>query len=482
MNKVYKPHPLMVWHFLKPYLFVLLLPLLRAGLQYIRYKRLFDSFFWYEIAFFAIILIIAILKCFCFSVTCDEENVTIKSGLFFKKHANMPISKLSSVQTLRNPLDIILGAMTFRVNTEAGEKTKSDYEFKLKFKDAKELAITLYGNDTVSRQRFSPIRVAIMAAATSSAFTGLIIGVPIIKYSGDLLGIALSDMLWSEINNVSSKIESTFPPIVNVISLIFLLGYGVSFVYSFIKFINFRVIMGEKRVEVRSGFITKTRTAFNRLSVIDVRVEQSALMLFLKRFSMKVNIAGFGEKRSETQVMVPSGKYAELQKDFSFYFPFLELAADRYYLPQRGPLAVSRFLYWPTIYLLLTLGLSIPLALCFKDFDRFILFLTIVILTLIFYYAFVSAVQYKRCKFSLGDTIYASSKKWLRTCEIFCPKENVGQIKLTRVFTDFVYKTCKIRITVCSETADSIKLPHFDYKTAKNAILKCYGLDEAIEE
>ncbi len=482
MTKVYKPHPFMIWRFLKPYLFVLLLPILRAGLQYIRFKRIFDSLFWYELAFFILILVVAILKCFCFKVTCDGKNVTIKSGVLFTRRADIPISKLSSVQTLRNPFDMLFGAMTFRINTEAGEKTKADYEFKLKFKDAKELAVTLYGNDTVSKQRFSPIKVAIMAAATSSAFTGLIIGVPIIKCAGDLLGIALSDMLWSEINNVSSKIKSAFPPIVNVLTLIFLLGYGVSFVYSFFKFMKFRVIMGEKRVEVRSGFITKIRTAFDRLSVIDVRVEQSALMLFLNRFSMKVNIAGFGEKRSESQVMVPSGKYSELQKDFSFYFPFLEPSADRYYVAQRGALAVSRFLYWPTIYLLLTLGLSIPLALRFKDFDRFILFVTIALLVLIFYYAFVCAVQYKRCKFSLGDNIYASSKKWLRTCEIFCPKENVGQIKLTQVFTDFAYKTCKIRITVCSETADSLKLPHFDYKSTKEAILKCYGLDEAIEE
>lgn len=482
MKKVYRPHPLMVWRFLKPYLFVLLLPILRAGLQYLRFRRISDSFFWYELAFFLIILTIAILECISFKVTCDGEKVTIKSGVLFIRQANIPISKLSSVQTVRNPFDILFGAMTFRINTEAGEKTKSDYEFKLKFKDAKDLATTLYGNDTVSRQRFSPIKVAIMAAATSSAFTGLVIGVPIIKYAGDLLGIALSDMLWSEINNVSAKVESTFPPIVNVIALIFLLAYGVSFVYSFIKFLNFRVIMGEKRVEVRSGFITKLRTAFNRLSVIDVRIEQTALMLFLKRFSMKVNIAGFDEKRSETQVMVPSAKYDELQKDFSFYFPFLEPSADKYHIPQRGPLAVSRFLYWPTVYLLLTLGLSIPLALRFVDFDRFILFVTIVILVFIFYYAFISVIQYNRCRFSLGNNIYASSKKWLRTCEIFCPKENVGQIKLTRVFTDFAYKTCKIRITVCSESADSLKLPHFDYKTTKAAILQCYGLDEAIEE
>ena len=481
MNKVYRAHPLMIWKFIKPFLFVLLFPMLRALLQYLEFNRIFQSFLWFEVSFLSVILLAATLRWICFKVEFDGKAITIKSGVLFKKCAEIDISKLSSVQTVRNPFDTLFGAMTFRINTEAGEKTRSDYEFKLRFKEAKELANALYGDDTVSSQKFSPIRVALMAAATSSAFTGLIIGVPFIKNAGDLLGIAISDMLWSEINNVSSKIESAFPPIVNIVTLVFLLSYGVSFIYSFFKFIKFKVVMGEKRIEVRSGIVTRVRTAFNKLSVINVRIEQSSLMIFLRRYSMKVNVAGFGQKRSESQVMVPSGRYNELEKDFSFYFPFLT-PRGRLYMPQRGALAVSRFLYWPTIYLLLTLAVSIPLGLRFKDFDKFILFLTIFTLVLIFFYAFVCAIQYKRCRFSLGDTIYISSKRWLRTCEIYCPKEKVGQIKITQVFTDFLYKTCKVRFTVCSETADSLKLPHFDYKNTKDAILRCYGLDEAIEE
>ena len=476
MKTEYRAHPFMVWKFVKPYLFVLLFPVVRVFIQYLHLGKFFNSFYWFEISFFAVIFLFAVLRCFLFKVSCDGKIVTIRSGIFFVKRADIEISKLSSVQTVRNPFDIMFGAMTFRINTEAGEKTKSDYEFKLKFKEAKELSNILYGNDTVSKQRFSPFKVAIMAAATSSAFTGMIIGVPLIKKAGDLLGIALSDMLWSEINNVSSKIESSFPPIVNAITLVFLLAYGVSFVYSFVKFLNFKVIMGENRLEVRSGFITKVRTAFDRLSVIDVRIEQTALMLLLKRFSMKVNVAGFGESKSESQVMVPSGKYLEIERDFSFYFPFLT-PSDNYLLPQRGMLAVSRFLYWPSIYLIATLSISIPLALRFSDFDRFILFLTIVALVVIFYYAYICSFQYRNCKLSFGDNIYVKSKRWLRTCELCCPKERVGQIKLTRVFTDFFYKTCKVRITVCSETADSIKLPHYDYESVKQAVFECYGLE-----
>jgi len=476
MKKVYRAHPLMIWKFVKPYLFILLLPMLRALLQYLHIGEFYGFVRW-EIIFLSLIFAFALLRCCFFKVSCDEKYVTIRSGVFFVKVAEIEIEKLSSVQTARNPFDQIFGALTFRINTEAGERTKSDYEFKLKFSDAKELAKILYGNTTVSKQRVSALKVAIMAAATSSAFTGMIIGVPIIKRAGDLLGIALSDMLWSEINNISSKIETHFPPVVNALSLTLLLAYAVSFIYSFLKFVNFRVILGEKRLEVRSGIITRMRTAFTRRSVIDVKIEQTALMVLLKRFSMKVSVGGFGDAKSESQVMVPSGKYNEIKKDFSFYFPFLTVDHN-FILPQRGFLAKTRFLYWPNIYLFLVLGISIPLGVIFDELTRFIYFLTFVSLCVVFYYAYICYWQYVNSKFSIGKNFYAKSKRMLRTCEMFCPKDRIGQIKITRIFTDFFYGTCKIRVTTCSENADSIKLSHFDYKSVLNEIYKAFDIAE----
>ena len=78
----------------------------------------------------------------------------------------------------------------------------------------------------------------------------------------------------------------------------------------------------------------------------------------------------------------------------------------------------------------------------------------------------------------IGKNFYAKSKRMLRTCEMFCPKDRIGQIKITRIFTDFFYGTCKIRVTTCSENADSIKLSHFDYKSVLNEIYKAFDIAE----
>lgn len=143
-----------------------------------------------------------------------------------------------------------------------------------------------------------------MAATTSSAVTGMIIGVPIINKAGKLLGLALDSILLNEINNVSGQVKSYFPPIVSAITLIFLLSYAVSFVYSFFKYINFKLFLEKDKLEVRSGFFVRSRTSFKKFSVNDVIIDQTPLMRLFKRYAMKVSVGGYGNSKSETAVLV----------------------------------------------------------------------------------------------------------------------------------------------------------------------------------
>ena len=242
MIKTFKAHPLMIFTFLKPFLFILLIPLFNGIRQYVVYKT-YDSILGLELFLFAVIMTIAVLRWRCFSLICDtdKKTVTIKNGLIFKRNASISISKLSSVQTTKNPIDAVFKAVTYRINTEAGITSRADFEFKLSNKNSSEVSNLLYGKREPEAVKFSAIKVAVLAATTSSAFTGIIVGVPILNRAGKLLGLAISDMLLNEINHVSSKIQTYFPPIVNTVTLIILLSYLISFVYSFLKYINFKL-------------------------------------------------------------------------------------------------------------------------------------------------------------------------------------------------------------------------------------------------
>ncbi len=477
MTKKFKAHPLMILKFVRPTLFLLFLPVVKGVIQYLTEQNL-EGVIGFEILLLCIIFGIAFLRWRSYTLICDENQrvVTIKYGFFFKRIAKIDIAKLSSVQTTQNPIDYIFRAVTYKINTEAGIHNRTDFEFKLSIKNSKEVSALLYGKGAPKAVKYSALKVAILAATTSSAFTGMLVAVPIINRAGNLLGIGLSDMLLNEINNISSKIETYFPPVVNTITLIILIAYLISFIYSFLKYVNFKLFLEKDKLEVRSGLIVRTRTSFRKTAINNIKVEQTLLMQLLRRYALKVSVGGYGDAKSESEVIIPLGANKEIKNKLSKYFPFF-VPTEKGIRPARSYLTQSRFLFLPAIYFLVAIGLAIWFALKFDDLTRFALFLTLVACSLIVCYAYIGLFQYNKSKISFGENVFARSNKGFRTYELYCPKENIGEIRLIRFPPDYFYKTCRVRVLVRSERADNIRVRHLDYQTVKKEIYKCFDIE-----
>ena len=475
MKKEYKAHPLMMFTFIRPFLIILLIPVLRGLIQYMRNKEI-TPISGAEMLLFCIILAFGILRWRAFRLICDQKTVTVKTGVIWIKNAVIPISGLSSIQSEQTPIDYIFGSVTFRINTEAGSRNRTDYSFKISKKDGREVSDFLYGKKKTEPVKFSAFKIALLAAATSSSFAGMLVGVPILNNAAKLLGVGFNEVL-NEINSVSGKFQTYFPPIVNSITLVLLIGYIISFVYSFLRNLQFRVFLDNDRMEVRSGFFVKLRTAFKRASVNNVKIEQTFLMLVLRRYSLKVNVGGYGESKSESQVLVPSGRYSEIKELFSDYFPFLTPKA-RILKSKVGLIHKNRYLFWAEIYFLLLGVAAIITGQIFQEFGRFIAFTTFVLGCVIFYYAYLCLCEYNRGMVRFGKTVFVSGMKGLRRCQLYCPKERIGEIKLMRFLPDLYFKTCNVKITIRSETAENMTLRHIDFDQVKEAIYKCYDIKE----
>lgn len=467
----------MIFNLLKPFLFVLIIPLIKGALQFLIRHRV-SGVLSFEAVCFGVILAIAVFRWRAFRLVVSEDRIEIFEGVFFRRQSVIGISNLSSVQTARNPIDAILGSVTYRINTEAGINGKTDFEFKLSVKDSREVSARLYGEESRTAVKFSLYKLALLAATTSSAVTGLVISVPIINKAGKLLGIALNEMLFNEINTVSEKFRFYFPPAVNAVTLIFLLGYGIAFLFSFFRNLNFRLFLEKDKIEVKSGFFVRKRTSFKKNSVNDVKIEQTPLMRLIKQFSMKVSVGGYSDSKQESAVIIPCGRHGEIKRQFSLYFPFMAADGESVHA-SRDRATRRRFFYLPKLYAILTLIVFISLMFIFEYFYRLLLFIAFIVLAVILYYANLCLYDYRFGKVRFGrENIYAKSSVGLHNCELCCPKERIGQIKLIRNPVDMKRGTCKVRITVRSESADSIRVRHLNYETVKNNVYKCYEIDE----
>lgn len=466
----------MMLNIVKPFLFVLILPVLKGLLQYLLSRRI-TGVLSLEIIAASVVFLVAFLSFRAFRITVDDKTVIINRGFIIKTVAVINRERISSVTSKRGPLDVIFASVTYKVNTEAGASGKTDFSFKLRKKDAKEVFLYLYGEEDRTTVRFNLLKSAIFAAATSSAITGLVVGVPIINNLGRILGIALSQALFDEINNASKRFDKYFPPIVNILTLILIAGYIAAIFITFIKMLGFGVSIGKGKIEVKSGIILKRRTVFKKAAVNDVCIEQTPVMRLFKMFSMRAAVGGYGDKRGEKAIIVPAASHQEIKSRFEAYFPFLSPDGE-YLSAEQSKRNIMRFL-WPSRFAAaLDIAFTVSLSLFFRPISRLLIFVGIAVMLLIVYYGNLCYKCYKSGCLCISENVFASGFSGFTVRELYSAKTNVGEIKLIRTPADRKYSTCKAEIVICSESADKIKVRNIDYEKTLKMIENCYKTQE----
>ncbi len=473
IKKTYTAHPIMTLYYLKPFLFVLLIPLFNALIDAL-FKQEVSGVLLNEIILTAIISTYSVIKWKRFSITMTDSSIIICSGLFFRRTATIPKEKISSVQILRHITDRVFGSVTLRINTESGRKGKADFEIKMNIRDAENIQAELFSSESARTIKFSAIRVALMAAAASSAFTGLIFIVPVIKQTGVLLGTAIEEIVFARINEASAAISRIIPPVVNTVTIVFLSLYGIAFLISFFKYTNFRVRFIDGIIEITSGLITRFNIAFKVKSVNSAIIEQTPLMRFFGRHLVRVSIGGYGDNKGYKAVVIPSAKSAEVKVLFSEFFPGVR---KQTVLIKPHSRSRHRFYLIPTIFLGICLIAYVILKEIFPVFNEILNFVLIVSLAILIYYYNLAEYNFKNSGISVSDILYAKYTRWSSAREMFCEAHRVGIIHITKWPADRRYKTCNVRITERSESAESITVKHIPYSDIKSQLSSFYGIE-----
>ena len=305
-----------------------------------------------------------------------------------------------------------------------------------------------------------------LAATTSSAVTGIIIGVPVLNGMCKLVGIALSDVLINGIDITMAKFNTFFPPIINFVTIIAILAYAISFIATFFKNANFKIKSGNGNIEVQSGFVVKKKIMFAKARINNICLEQTPLMRLVKKYCMRASIGGYGDKKGEKAIIVPVGGQNELKGHLKTQFLQVD-THNKGIIPEQKPYNKRRFLYIPAIIAHVLIFGGMVLIMIFPYLSSLIIFLTTAAFIVDLYYGGVCYHNYKNGKLCLGKQILAFGSKGFTIRELYCEKEKVAVIKMAQTPADRRYNTCKVKITIRSEAADSVKVKNID----KNAVL-----------
>lgn len=484
-NKSFKTHPIAILTYLKPFLFVLLIPLLKAGVQLLADGKA-DSIIISESVTAILITVYAVFKYRNFLLEIEDDTLYIRFGVVAVRQAKIKLKKISSVELTRSPLDYLFSAATVMINTEAGRKGSADYSFKLSLKAARELKdiISDEQNGQKIAIKFSPVKIALAAAATSSTTTGIIITVPIIWRAGKLLDMAIEDMLLKEINNVSNRLSGYIPPIVNTVTLVFLFFYLISFIYTFFKSTGFKLVLKNKTIDIASGLFVRKNISLKKSAVNSVSIEQTPIMQLLRKSLLRVEIGGYGGARGETSTVIPASENYNIKREAQLLFPqFKFMGGDDEGETKKSPVCTGerrrslfRLLAIPFYWLAVILIIYPILSSIFVPFADLVAFLTAICIGIICYRFYLCFYNYKNGKMLFSDVVYACYSKGIKTRRMYCDAKKIGMITITEYPIDRKVKTCKVKIRMRSESSDCMSVKCISAEKIKKQIAKVYNL------
>lgn len=465
-----KTHPLMIFKFTRRYVFVLLIPLVRGLLNY-GVTGAFSRLVIMEALLAFLILAVSVVRWLYFSVIFCEDCIVIDSGVVIRRHAVMPLDKVSVSYTERNPLLSFFGAVAARIDTDSGFRQKADFEIYFS-KKAASMYEQLLQSDKKGEVRYhSRFGMAvIMALANASALTGLIILAPAVNRVGKVLGDRLNNGLRDTISFATALIGKIVPPAATIIAIVFVAGFVVSFLLTLIRYMPYRMRDCGDRLVIEHGLIARHRTAINRQSINAVIVNIPPVMRPLHYCWVGVSAAGYGKKRGESEVVLPAVNMREAN---GLDFGGLDMPTDDKYDLKCPLRTMRRAVFMPAVVLAVMVLSELTLMLVFSAFSGMIaLVMSFAELTMLYFMSV--RINYQRCGgVSLYDGVVMRSYKRLTIKKMRVKKDKTCMLVISQGPLERRFDVVRVAVTVRAERPMTLKAVNLDKKQTDD-LINCY--------
>ena len=470
-EKRIKTHPLMIFKFTRRYIFILLLPLVRSLFNY-GATGVLSNLVITELILSVLIILVSVLRWLSFTLMLHADCMVVDFGLFVRRHAVIPLSKVSVLSVIKGPVLFLFGAVSARLDTDSGRGEKADFEIYLSFKNAERL-LSVAGDEKKGEVRYrSRIGMAtIMAIANASALTGLIILAPAIKRMGEILGRQINNDLRDTLSVASALLGRIVPPAATIIAVIFASGFAVSFILSFIKYTPFKLHDSRRKITIKHGFISHHTTEIAREYINAVIIMVPPIMRFLRFCWVGVSSAGYGKRRGESEVVLPAVK---LQEANDFQLRVFDISVKEKYDLSCPKRTMKRAVILPMAILALSVLLEIYLINIFHIFSGMILLIMSFIQLVTLYYLSVRVDYQRNGGVSFYDGVVMDSYRRLTLKKLRVKRDKACMIKISQGPFERKYGVVRMAVTVRSQRPLTLKAVNLDKKEAEIAVKRYF--------
>ncbi len=361
------------------------------------------------------------------------HNVSVRQGLLVRHALHICADDAASVEVERTPLLWLLRGRRIRIST-AGLRRRADAVLYLTASRTKRL----FALDTHTTRRFRTHwrHVAVMALTGSNAAVGLITAAPLLRQAGRALGEGFPQNVTDAVNGL---LWQGLPPLLQTAGNLVLLGWGVSALRTFLRYVGFYAQREEEHLHLVSGLFTRRDVLIDCEKITALELRQTLTMRMLGLSSAVITAAGYGRDVGTRPILVPAARRRALADCLNRLLPEY---------PTHVPLlfAVSRWRYvWaPLLFMSVGVGLSL--------FGGLWRILTAAWVALGGWWLLVRLLGYTQAGFGITPTAVALCyPRGLSLCRVYLPREVTDCITLSQSPFQRLKGTCTVQVRCFGE-------------------------------
>lgn len=386
------------------------------------------------------------------------DILRFESGVLEKKEACFSYDSIQSMIIEKRLIPLIFFSERVILNTSATPVQGGFFSMFIYLKDENRLFAKLFSrkNSFETVYKSNLFNIFFMALSSSNAFAGVLIFIPFLNKTGELLGEHYKSLIFSSLD-FSLQIQSAgVPPFAAGIAGILLTGLIISvisviFSYGFLKV---QKSPDNDSIIVKRGIIEKNIFVTLISNINAYEIKQSLLMCLMKICSLKFYAAGQSRESKSKRVIIPSLSVRQAEN-------FFEISrCSKNFFAKPAKYSQRSYLYFPMFWIaLLCLGCisGYLFKLDILPFFPLILFafIMLAVLFVMRIFAFKRAFIYAD-----GKKAVVSFYKRLSFTKTLIPAEKIQGVKITQSIFQKHRNLCNIYLYAYSENKRRFKIKH----------------------
>lgn len=472
MTRFRHAHPIDIFLSTARFLGLLIFPLLRAAYSLLfTMDRLYDwlAGAWLDILTVLLIIGLGILRWYRMAYRLEPHGIRVRQGIFISRERFIPYERLS-VTSAESPWYLVpIHAVHLSADTDGGFPNEADFSMTVQRKEflpfLKQCRTPFWNNEEIRRVYLpSNLNIAVLSFIASNSLTGVLFCATFISGIGKVLGTSFERELMTHITTAMQLLAFGIPPIAAILAFTILGGWLISFLRNLVRHLRFSAVRQGGLLEIRSGLFTRRVFDITVRRINLVEAHQNLLTKTIGLYSTFIHANGYGKKKDELSVLMPSCDKAELHGNLALLLPEFPLCKPTIRPKLRY---LSRFLI-PPLSLIAAVGiLWFGAWYFFPSIHSIILYLGIMVLIPCVWFLLAKTVSFFHTGIGVRDHVFTLRYSYgLRFKTVSVPAERIVRIDVRQSVFQLTSGCCDVVFYTFSEGSKRHIVPNVSCKEA----------------